>query len=255
MVRVVSLVPSLTETLCALGLSEQEIVGRTPWCIHPAERVAEIRVVGGTKTPRVHKIVDAQPQLVVLDEEENRRETYDALCAAGIRCWAARVRGVADVPPMLEELGAEVGRAAAGRELAAAVRDSLREAGEEGAWRRGPRALPLIWHEPLMALAPSRYGGDLLRAAGWQVPDVPGDETGYPRVTPQLLGELGIEELLLTSEPHDFSEAEGHEIAQAVAEAGYPAPRPLKVDGEALTWFGARTAEALVYFRKLRPPP
>ena len=57
--RIVSLVPSLTLTLFDLGLTSNEIVGRTPWCIHPAEKVSEVMVVGGTKTPNLNKIRDA----------------------------------------------------------------------------------------------------------------------------------------------------------------------------------------------------
>ena len=69
--RVVSLVPSLTLTLFDLGLDATSIVGRTPWCIHPADQVNKVPVVGGTKTPTRSKIIQARPDLVVLDRDEN----------------------------------------------------------------------------------------------------------------------------------------------------------------------------------------
>ena len=69
--RVVSLVPSLTETLFALGLTTKEVVGRTPWCIHPQDMVDHVMVVGGTKTPNLAKIRSLNPDLIVMDKEEN----------------------------------------------------------------------------------------------------------------------------------------------------------------------------------------
>ncbi|MGE3854316.1 MAG: helical backbone metal receptor [Planctomycetota bacterium] len=249
--RVVSLVPSLTETLFALGLTADEVVGRTPWCIHPAPLVERVAVVGGTKTPNLKKIARLQPDLVVLDREENPRATYDALREAGIAVWVAEVRRVADVPGMLESLGAAIDRPQPARELADALRDELAHCPRDRSGD-GPVALPLIWHEPLMALSPTRYGGDLVRTAGYRVPDLdPPDGNGYPTVTPRAIGAAGVELLLLTSEPHDFTPAEGEAIADAVAAEGFARPVPLKVDGEALTWFGARTADGLRWFRAL----
>ena len=80
--RVVSLVPSLTETLFDLGLGVNEVVGRTPWCIHPAA-AHDVPVVGGTKTPNLNKILDARPDVVVLDREENPKAVHDALVERG----------------------------------------------------------------------------------------------------------------------------------------------------------------------------
>ena len=77
--RVISLVPSLTLTLAELGLNKSQLVGRTPWCIHPESFVQNVPVVGGTKTPNLNKIRNAQPDLVILDREENPKEFYEAL--------------------------------------------------------------------------------------------------------------------------------------------------------------------------------
>jgi ABC-type Fe3+-hydroxamate transport system substrate-binding protein len=200
----------------------------------------------------VRSVERLRPDLVVLEREENRRETHDELQAAGIPCLVVHVTGVAGVPGMLEDLGEAVGRAGAARALAAEVRLELeRSAAFHAGVERRIVGLPLIWREPLMAIAPSRYGGDLVGRSGFVVPDPsPGD--GYPVVTPARAGELGVEVLLLSSEPHDFTPAEGEAVADAVREAGHARPVPLKVDGEALTWFGARTAAALRWWRALR---
>ena len=237
--RIVSLVPSLTETAFALG--SESVIGRTAWCVHPAPRVDGIPKLGGTKTPDVERVIGLQPDVVLLDEQENRREDHDRLVAAGVPVFVTNVTSLADVPAMLKALGATIDRTAAGAESAAALEAAIARMTMP---ERRPRAVPLIWNEPLMSVAPTRYAGDLLVRCGFDVPDLD-PASGYPEVSPSLLGEAGVEVLLLTSEPHDFTVEEGEAIADAVAGAGYPRPRPLKVDGEALTWFGARTLSAL----------
>ena len=77
--RVISLVPSLTLTLAELGLDASQLVGRTPWCIHPADYIKDVQVVGGTKTPNLHQIRNAKPALVLLDREENPKEVFEEL--------------------------------------------------------------------------------------------------------------------------------------------------------------------------------
>lgn len=250
--RVVSLVPSLTETALALGLDAGRLVGRTAWCVEPAEQLEAVPVVGGTKTPSLRSILKRRPDLVLLDREENRRETFEALEEAGIRTFVARVTQVADVPPMLEELGEALGRGEAGRAFAQEVLQTRQQVQESLAGLGpGPLALPLIWHEPLMALARSRYGGDLVAQTGFRLPDLR-DPGGYPRTTPGELAQAGVELLLLTSEPHEFTREEGEALADAVAAAGARRPRARLVDGQALTWFGARTAQGLRWWGDLR---
>ena len=89
--RVISLVPSLTLTLAELGLDRSQLVGRTPWCIHPKSFVHDVQVVGGTKTPNLNKIRNAQPDLVILDREENPKEFYEALIESGIEVYVSTV--------------------------------------------------------------------------------------------------------------------------------------------------------------------
>ena len=211
--RVVSLVPSLTETLFDLGLGVNEVVGRTPWCIHPAA-AHDVPVVGGTKTPNLKKILDARPDVVVLDREENPKAVHDALVEQGVTVVVSTVEHPAEVPALLRELGEAVGRADEGERLAEATEGAL--AGQPSTENPGPRVTPMIWHEPLMAVGPRRYAGALLEAMGWTVPDLDPEGNGYPVVTPALLVEHRIEGLLLSSEPHAFALEEGEAIADAV---------------------------------------
>ena len=108
--RIVSLVPSLTLTLFDFGCTTDEVVGRTPWCVHPEAMVAHVPVVGGTKTPNLNKILAASPDVVVLDREENPKAVYEALIDAGITVYASSVEHPNEVPKMLRELGTLVNR-------------------------------------------------------------------------------------------------------------------------------------------------
>jgi hypothetical protein len=102
-----------------------------------------------------------------------------------------------------------------------------------------------------MTISPARYGGDLLRRAGFDIPDAD-PRSGYPEISPARIGALGITHLLLSSEPHDFSLEEGEAIATRVEAEGHVRPRVVKIDGEALTWFGSRTAAGLRALRAVR---
>ena len=93
--RIVSLCPSLTELVFELGRGA-ELVGRTKFCIHPADRVGAVEKVGGTKNPKVDRIIELAPDIVLLNEEENRREDAEALESSGIRCHVSFPRNAAD---------------------------------------------------------------------------------------------------------------------------------------------------------------
>jgi ABC-type Fe3+-hydroxamate transport system substrate-binding protein len=245
--RVVSLVPSLTLTLAELGVEASQVVGRTPWCIHPKSFVKDIPVVGGTKTPNLNKILNAQPDLVILDREENPKQIHDKLVEFGIETFVSTVERPSDVPDMLRQLGQRLNRVAKADELAQAI-DSELQHGERGS---GPIVLPLIWHDPLMAVSPKKYSGALLEACGFRVPEIEPEGNGYPIITAEHIQFHAIEGLLLSSEPHEFSKKEGEQISDAVEAIGGQRPWTKCIDGEALTWFGSHTLSGLRVFNEL----
>ena len=245
--RVISLVPSLTLTLAELGLNKSHLVGRTPWCIHPSTFVEGVEVIGGTKTPNLKKILNANPDVVILDREENPREVYEALTKAGIETFVSTVERPADVPELLMLLGERLDLLPKATELANAIQHEL----TEETHRNGPVVLPMIWHEPLMAVSPTKYSGALLEACGFQIPDIEPEGNGYPIVTPEDIVQHNVEGLLLSSEPHEFSKAEGEAISDAVEAIGGERPWTRCIDGEALTWFGSHTLTGLRTFNAL----
>jgi ABC-type Fe3+-hydroxamate transport system substrate-binding protein len=217
--RVVSLVPSLTESIAvsAPGL----LVGATDWCTHPTD--LGLPRVGGTKNPRVDDITALTPDLVVANEEENRPADLDALRRRGIAVWVTRPT---TVPAALESLD---------RMLTIGCR--LQRPGwlddARGAWRapyagtQRRRGLVPIWRRPWMALGRDTFAGDVLSRLG--VDNVLGDQQErYPRFELDALPDHDL--VVLPDEPYAFSPDDGPEA--------FPDVESKCVSGRHLTWYG-----------------
>ena len=219
-VRVVSLVPSATETLLAWGV---EPVACTRFCDQP-----RLRHVGGTKNPDLAAIVDIAPDLVVMDREENRREDHDALIAAGVPVHVTAIRSLADVDPAMTALAAAVGR-------------RWEPVGEPPPAATRLRAFVPIWRRPWMALGDPTYGSSLLGALG--VGNVFAADGPYPTVTLAEAGRRRPDVVLAPSEPYPFTRRQLPEL-EAVAAT-------VLVDGRDLFWWGSRTRAAMSRFARL----
>ncbi|MDQ3539003.1 MAG: helical backbone metal receptor [Actinomycetota bacterium] len=235
--RIVSLVPSVTDTLAVLGAGDA-VVGVTDYCVRGAPATA--RRVGGTKNPAVDEIVRLGPDVVVANAEENRATDLDALRAAGLDVRVTYPKSVEDVAGLLVELADVIGADATKMvdELAAGVR---------AAERLRP-ALPiptltLVWRKPWMGLGLDTYADDLLGHCGF-VNVLTGWQDRYPRLDPALV--LAPDVALLPSEPYAFG---ADDLAPVRALLG-PVPHRF-VDGQLLTWHGHRTAQALRTFAAL----
>ena len=244
--RIVSLVPSITETLFALGLDSKQIVGRTPWCIHPAKGVESIEVVGGTKTPNINKIERLKPDLIILDKEENPKDFYDELVEKGYKTFVSTVHSPIEVPDFLRKLGIATDKKQIGESLASECEMAINDCKNSIAELN---VLPMIWHEPLMAVSPRRYAGALLELVGFNVPDIEPDGNGYPVVKGSHVLDHQIDGLLLSSEPHEFAEKEGQALIAEIFRTTGKEIWYEMINGEYLTWFGSRTSVAI---RELR---
>jgi len=252
--RIASLVPSLTETVFALGLGDR-LVGRTGFCIHPKEQVAAVAKVGGTKDVRLDRLRRLAPTHVLVNIDENRRETIDA-----IRAWGDGAPEIVVTHPLDPEdnlalvdqlastFAAEPGVAARADALRRALAAEL--AATTAAGRPERRVLYLIWHRPWMTVASDTYLSRMLARIGWQtLPEATGGFAGAARY-PALSGDeawlADVEEVLLSSEPFSFR-AEQVRQAQEMC----PAARVRRVDGELLGWYGVRAVAGLRYLRAL----
>ncbi|MFE3149160.1 helical backbone metal receptor [Streptomyces sp. NPDC059218] len=225
--RVVSLVPSLTEAVAvtAPGL----LVGATDWCTHPAGLVATR--IGGTKNPDVPAILALRPDLVVANEEENREPDLAALRAAGTEVLVTEIR---TLDQAFEELD---------RVLVTACGQArprwLDEA--EAAWAALPppraprRAIVPVWRRPWMVLGRDTFAGDVLARLG--VENVYADHAErYPRIPLDVLRAAGADLVVLPDEPYRFTPDDGPEA--------FPALPAALVDGRYLTWYGPSLVRA-----------
>ena len=238
--RIVSLVPSLTEAVAALGHAER-LVGVTRFCVRGApDRAARLR---GTKNPSVQQILDLEPDLVLANREENREREVEALRAAGVPVHLTEPRTVADVGPMLAGLAEVLGAGGAADDLLGQLEHARAHAAE---LRPGaPLAtLTLIWRRPWMGVGPDTYVDDLLAACGF-ANVLAGWAERYPRLDDGLL--LGPEVVLLPDEPYAFGARDLPAVRRLVGQA----PRLEHVDGRLLTWHGPSTPQALVTFAAL----
>jgi ABC-type Fe3+-hydroxamate transport system substrate-binding protein len=227
--RVVSLVPSLTESIAvtAPGL----LVGATDWCTHPAD--LDVARIGGTKNPRVADVADLRPDVVVANEEENRAPDLDALRALGAAVWVTAPETLPAALVSLDRmlrLACRLDRPAWLDEAAAAWQVDVVD--------RRSAALPIraivpIWRRPWMVLGRDTFAGDLLGRLG--VDNVlAGHTERYPRVE---LAELPAYDLVvLPDEPYAFSPEDGPEA--------FPDAEVRCVSGRHLTWYGPSLAEA-----------
>ncbi|NWJ40911.1 MAG: endonuclease III [Geothrix sp.] len=234
--RIVSLVPSVTELLVQWGLAAQ-LVGRTRYCIEPRWIRNSVPTVGGTKDPDLRRIRDLAPDLVILERDENPKEVAEALTALGLPWLALEIRSVKDCAAALRQLGARLGVPEAAELRATALETALK-----GRRRKGPRTLALVWKEPWMSAGPDTYIGDLLRQGNL----TPIGPDRYPVLTEEDLQDLAPRLILLPSEPYRFNRRHQTELQKR-----FPSAEVRLVDGRALTWYLSRTEAGLELARSL----
>lgn len=246
--RIVSLVPSLTEALFALGLGPR-VVGVTDWCVHPADAVRGLPRVGGTKDADAGAIAALRPDLVIANREENTRRVVERIRAAGIPVWVTYPRTVAEGAALLRELA---GLGAAPEAVAAVVEPVERALAD--AEQAGPcatvRVFCPIWRDPWMSVGPDTYAQSLLALCGGA--NVFANLTGrrYPIVTLAEVEAAQPEVILLPSEPYAFSERDVSELRGLQIPAATRGCISL-IDGTWVSWYGPRIAHAVPALREL----
>ena len=218
-IRIVSLIPSVTESLLAWGITP---IAVTRFCEQPS-----LRNVGGTKDPDIAAIVALAPDLVVMNDEENRREDAEALATAGISLHITHVHAVDDVLPCLNALAHAVGRSHLPLPVARLAR-------ERPIWRR---AFVPIWRRPWMTINADTYGASILRCMGIDTVFATAADR-YPVVAIDEVAALRPDLVLLPSEPYPFTLRHIEEFTDTAATV-------LLVDGKDLFWWGTRTAAAV----------
>lgn len=239
--RIISLCPSQTETLFALGLAER-IVGRTRYCIHPKGLVEKVPVIGGTKKIDSGAVEALQPDLIIAQMEENTKEDVEKLTAIA-PVYVTRVESFAEALESIRRLGDITGKAEQAAQIVQEIEAAFAELVPQAAVLP-LRVLYLIWRKPYMAAGNQTYIHSLLERLGWEnvAVTLPGR---YPAL--QEPEQLDPQLVLLSDEPFPFSEKHFPEIQRL-----WPQAEVRLVRGDYFSWYGIRMKEAAAYLKNLK---
>ena len=241
--RIVSLVPSITELLFALGLGDQ-VVGRTHYCIHPQPAVAAIPSVGGTKKVNQARLRALQPTHVIVNVDENPRELAERLMADGLQVIVTHPLEPQDNISLYRLIGGIFNRAAEAEMQVAEFEQALTEL-QRAAWPQR-QVLYLIWREPWMGVSRETYISRTLALVGWET--LPAESAArYPTLEMERSLLDAADLILFSSEPYRFQPADLAAFAQEYA----CSPEKLRrIDGEMTSWYGSRAIQGLRYLEQ-----
>jgi ABC-type Fe3+-hydroxamate transport system substrate-binding protein len=245
---VVSLVPSLSEALVWLGLADH-LVGVSDWCVHPADALAKLPKLGGTKTPSIARILALAPDLVIANHEENRRRDVERLEAAGVPVWVTYPRSVRDGVALLREL-AELGAASGAKPELVDPLEAAVAAAEAARPARRTRIFCPIWKTPWMSVGGDTYAHDLLVLCGGENVFADRGDRRYPIVQLDEIVAAAPELILLPDEPYAFGPREASELAALDVPAA-ASGRIHLIDGTLVSWYGPRIQRAIETLRPL----
>lgn len=246
--RIVSLVPSLTELLCDLGL-EDRIVGVTKFCVHPYYLRQKKQVIGGTKMVKTDKIRDLRPDVIIANKEENTPEIVAELsCVAPV--WVTDIETLDDLLKVIADFGVLFNCRTEAQKWTGKIEFGLADFKafmEDKPWRK---TAYLIWKDPYMAAGEGTYINEMLRLNKFANmyagnPKTPGR---YPEIIIQKMRIQGDPDVVfLSSEPYPFKDEHAFEVGRFTHHA-----KTVFVDGEMFSWYGSRLVKAFGYFKKLQ---
>ena len=235
MSRIVSLVPSITELVCELGLADQ-LVGRTGFCIHPKEALQKVAKIGGTKSVNLKKIRELAPTHVIINVDENTKEDADALASFVPNVIVTHPLAPLDNLALYRQIGAAFGKTTEAEKLCARFEVAFHEVKEK---QFPPRnVLYLIWKGPWMTVSRDTYVSRTLALFGLQTLPESADAR-YPKL--KDLEVKGTELVLLSTEPYRFLEKHRQELQQQLKLPVF------LIDGEMTSWYGPRAIAGLGY--------
>jgi len=235
--RIVSLVPSITELVCELGLAG-ELVGRTGFCVHPAEALKAVPKVGGTKSVNLRKIRALAPTHVIVNVDENTRQAADALAGFVPHVIVTHPLAPLDNPALYRQIGSAFGKLPEAEWLCGRFDAVYREVGKHAFRRRD--VLYLIWKDPWMTVSRDTYVSRMLGLFGFRtLPE--SCDARYPAVSldESWLRDVGL--VLLSSEPYRFGAAHAEELRERLG-------KPVRlINGEMTSWYGSRAIRGMRY--------
>ena len=236
--RIVSLVPSITESLFDFGLTEMEVVGRTKFCIHPKTLITKVPVIGGTKNLNLDKIKALKPDLIIANKEENEKLQIEEL-GKYFEIWLTDIENLQDNQNFLTELGTllnKQGLALNFNEKINVIFDSSKELAPK-------KVAYLIWKNPYMTVGSDTFIHEIIEKLGFT--NLFEDSKRYPEISVNQMKEA--EYVFLSSEPFPFQQKHIDELQKEL-----PDSKIMLVDGEAFSWYGTHLSRCGDYFKTLR---
>lgn len=236
--KVISLVPSITEALFDIGLTENEIIGRTKFCIHPADKVKLVTKIGGTKNLDINKIYELNPDIIIANREENVKDQIEEL-QKKFKVIVTDVSTLEDNYYLLKTLGNLFKKNAITQNYNLKIYDVFQNISS----KVKIQCAYLIWKNPYMTIGSDTFIHHVMQELGFD--NIFKNQKRYPKINTENLKEADV--IMLSSEPFPFKENHIMELKEI-----YPNKKILIVDGEAFSWYGTRLAKCEDYFRELR---
>jgi len=241
--KIISLVPSQTELLYALGL-EAETIAITKFCVHPKTWFQSKTRIGGTKTINIDKVISLRPDLIIANKEENVKEQVEML-AEHFPVWVSDVNTLDEAYQMVQDIGILTKTENIAAELVSAIKHMFNIFIQNNNIKKRISTAYLIWKDPYMTVGRDSFISDLMGVAGLE--NVFHEQLRYPEITLSKLKQLNCKLVLLSSEPYPFKEKHIEELQREL-----PGVKIILVDGELFSWYGSRLLHSPAYFEKLR---
>lgn len=237
--RIISLVPSQTELLYELGLSD-EIIGITKFCIHPQSWFQTKTRIGGTKKLNFDTIHQLQPDLIIANKEENTKAEIEEL-ANHFPVWVSDVNNLTQAFEMIHQIGIITGKSEKASEIVNSIKRNFGSIQKPSILLK---TVYLIWQEPYMTIGGDTFINEMLEMAGYE--NCFKNESRYPEITLEQIQNSSCDVLMLSSEPYPFGQKH-----VAALQPLLPSVKIMLVDGEMFSWYGSRLMAAPAYFNRL----
>lgn len=234
--RIISLVPSLTETLVDAGLKNQ-LTGITKFCVHPNGLPKEIKIIGGTKNPRINDILNLKPDLVFANKEENRAEDINEL-KKFTQVYVTDIKNNQDILDFFHMLNVVFNTDACFELL-----QKLQNIPIYPQRKKIPTCY-LIWKDPWMTIGKDTFIHSMMEKYGFQ--NICSDSDRYPIISFKQIKAHQTKIVMMSSEPYPFKEKEKEELLKLL-----PGMSVIMVDGEMFSWYGSRLLLADTYLNNL----
>ncbi len=235
--KIISLVPSITETLFDFGLTTDEVVGRTKFCIHPSDLGKNVEVIGGTKNLNIEKIRSLKPDLIIANKEENEKLQVEELMK-DFKVWVTDIETLEDNQDFIFDLGTLLNK----ENLALDFNRKIASVFTDIKLSDSKKVAYLIWKNPYMTIGSDTFINEVLEKLGFE--NLFKNRKRYPEVSVEELKNADV--IFLSSEPFPFQQKHIDEL-----QIELPNKEIVLVDGEAFSWFGTHLMKVADYLKEL----